>query len=57
VVINGYDGGKDEFSVIDPYHTIPLSKTGRYRVKSDRLIEAMFLAEATFDCTILEIWK
>lgn len=57
VVINGYDSKTDKFSVVDPWHSIPSSKSGRYRVKSDRLIQAMFLAEATYDCTILELWK
>lgn len=57
VVVNGYDQNKDAFSIVDPYHTIPFSKSGRYQVKSDRLVEAMFLAEATHDCTILEIEK
>jgi len=57
VVLESYDQKTDKFSVIDPYHSIPFSKSGRYKVKSDRLIESMFLAEATYDCAILEIWK
>lgn len=55
VIINGYDPKSDKFSIVDPYHTIPFAKSGRYKVKSDKLIQAMLLAEAMRDCTIIEI--
>lgn len=57
VIVNGYDPSSDKFFITDPWHSIPLSKTGRYKVKSDELIAAIYLGEATYDCTILEIWK
>ena len=56
-VINGYDSKSDSFSVVDPYHLIPFAKSGRYRIKSDKLVAAMYLAEANNECTLLEIWK
>lgn len=55
VVVNGYNPDSDRFSIVDPWHTIPMSKTGRYAVPSSKLIAAMYLGEATYDCTIIEI--
>lgn len=55
VTLDGYDPKSDKFSVVDPWHKIPFSKNGRYKVKSDELIAAIYLGEATYDCTVLEL--
>ena len=56
VVLNGYDPKTDKFFITDPWHSIPFSKTGRYEVKSEELITAIYLAEATYDSSIMEIY-
>lgn len=55
VVLDGYDPKTDKFSVVDPWYKIPFSKSGRYKLKSDELIAAIYLGEATYDCTVLEL--
>ncbi len=57
VVVNGYEPVSDKFFITDPWRAIPFSKSGRYKIKSAELIAAMYLGEATYDCTILEIDK
>ena len=57
VIVNGYDPKSDKFFLTDPWHSIPFSKTGRYKVKSDELITAIYLGEATYDCTVMEVWR
>ena len=57
VIVNGYDPVGDKFFITDPWHSIPFSKSGRYKVKSDELVTAIHLGEATYDCTIMEIYK
>lgn len=57
ITINGYNPKSDTFDCTDPWHSIPFSKNGRYKIKSDKLITAIYLGEATYDCTVLEIWN
>jgi hypothetical protein len=57
VIVNGYDPMGDKFFITDPWHSIPRSKTGFYQIKSDELIAAIFLAEATYSATVMEVWK
>jgi len=57
VVLDGYDSGSDKFWITDPWHSISFSKDGHYQVKADELVSAMYFAEATYDCTIMEIWQ
>jgi predicted double-glycine peptidase len=57
VTVSGYDGENDTFTLIDPWHSIPFSKDGIYQVKSARLIAAIYLAEATFDASLLEVYQ
>lgn len=53
VVVNGYENNK--FSIIDPWHSIPFSKNGRYKLEPNKLINAILLGALTYDCCILEI--
>jgi len=57
LILNGYDPKTDKFYITDSWYKIPFSKIGKYKVKSDILINAMFLGQATYDCTVLEIEK
>jgi len=57
VVVDGYNPNTDEFAIKDPWHSIPFSKDGSYKLKSDRLITAMLLGEATYDATIVQLYK
>jgi hypothetical protein len=57
VLVDGYNLDTDEFTIKDPWHSIPFSKDGSYTLKSDRLITAMLLGEATYDATIVQLYK
>lgn len=57
IVVDGYNPGTSEFTIKDPWHSIPFSKDGSYKLKSDRLIMAMLLGEATYDATIVQLYK
>ena len=55
LIVNGYDPKTDKFYITDPWYKIPFSKSGKYKIRSDVLLTAMFLGEATYDCIVLEI--
>lgn len=55
IAINGYDFSKDEFFVTDSGRFTPFNNAGRYKIKSEELIASIYLGEATFDSTILEL--
>lgn len=57
VTVNGYDLKNDKFFVTDSNKFNPFSQNGRYKIGTDTLVAAIYLAEATFDSTILEIYK
>lgn len=56
VVVAGYVRGGAGFAVRDPYVDIPFSRTGRYTVPAQRLVNAVLLGDSTYDAVLLEIW-
>jgi hypothetical protein len=56
VVLSGYVRGGAAFLVRDPYVQIPFSRTGRYTVPAQRLVNAVLLGESTYDAVLLEVW-
>ncbi len=55
VVVCGYRPRSGAFVVADPFHNVPLSRTGRYAVKADRLIAAILLGDQTYDAVLLTL--
>ena len=53
VVICGYYPRSDRFVVRDPSPHIPFSRSGRYSVPSDRLINSILLGDITYDAVLL----
>ena len=53
VVICGYYPRSDRFVVRDPSPHIPFSRSGRYSVPSDRLINSLLLGDITYDAVLL----
>jgi hypothetical protein len=53
VVICGYYPKSDKFLVCDPERDIPFSRSGRYAVRSDRLISSILLGDVTYDAVLL----
>jgi len=53
VVICGYYPKSDRFVVRDPSPHIPFSRSGRYSVPSDRLINSILLGDITYDAVLL----
>lgn len=53
VVICGYDPRSDRFVLSDPSIHSPFSPTGKYPVKTDRLIQAILLGHLTYDAELL----
>jgi hypothetical protein len=56
VVVCGYSGGGRRFMVRDPSSHTPFSRSGRYVVPAQRLINAILLGDVTFDAVLLELW-
>lgn len=57
VVVDGYNSETDEFTIKDPWHSIPFSPNGEYMLKGDKLITSMLLGEATYDATIVQLFN
>jgi hypothetical protein len=56
VVVAGYAQGGQTFFVRDPHRDVPFSRTGRYAVPAQRLVNAILLGDATYDAVLLETW-
>jgi hypothetical protein len=57
VVITGYAPASDRFAISDPFAKVPFSRTGRYTVKSERLLSAILLGDATYDAVLLVLGR
>jgi hypothetical protein len=57
VVVSGHRPQSDRFVVIDPFRNVPISRTGRYTVRADRLLAAILLGDQTFDAVLLTLGK
>lgn len=55
VIIYGYDRGKRQVLVADPYSNNPLAESHYYSVSPERLVGAIFLGIMTFDANLLVI--
>ncbi len=55
VVVCGYYRKSDRFVVRDPSSHIPFSKSGKYSVRSSRLLAAILLGDITYDANLLVI--
>lgn len=53
VVVCGYYPKSRRFVVADPFTHVPMSKSGRYSVKAERLIAAILLGDVTYDANLL----
>lgn len=56
VVVAGYEREGRRFVVRDPHHSVPFSRTGRYSMPAERLINAILLGDSTYDAVLLELW-
>lgn len=57
VVVCGYYPKSKRFVVVDPFTHVPLSKSGRYSVKAERLIAAILLGDVTYDANLLVLGR
>lgn len=57
VVICGYYPKRDRFVVRDPSPHIPFSRSGKYSVPSDRLLNAILLGDVTYDAVLLTLGR
>ena len=55
VVICGYYPQSDRFVVRDPSENIPFSRSGRYTVPADRLLNSVLLGDITYDAVLLAL--
>lgn len=53
VVVSGYEPEGDRFLVVDPSRDIPISGTGVYAVRSERLMASILLSDTTDDAVLL----
>lgn len=56
VVVAGYGRSGSTFSVRDPHPGAPFGGNGCTTVPAQRLINAILLADATYDAVLLELW-
>ncbi len=57
VVVCGYEWHTHRFVVTDPFHNVPLSKTGRYTVPAQRLLLSILLGDQTYDAVLLTLGR
>jgi hypothetical protein len=55
VVVCGHRDGGSRFILRDPARLIPMSKTGKYSVPAQRLLNAILLGSTTYDANLLVI--
>ena len=55
VVVCGYRPRSNGFVITDPFRNVPLSRTGRYTVKAERLVAAILLGDQTYDAVLLTL--
>lgn len=53
VVVCGHEDRGRRFVLRDPARLIPMSKTGKYSVASERLLNAILLGDTTYDANLL----
>ena len=56
VVLAGYTQHGATFHVRDPHRDVPFSRSGRYTITAERLINAVLLGVSTYDAVLLEVW-
>jgi hypothetical protein len=56
VVICGYRRGGESFVVRDPSVDAPFSRSGRYTIGAERLVNSVLMGENTYDDVLLEVW-
>lgn len=57
VVVCGYHPRADRFVVADPFPNVPMSRSGRYSVRAERLLAAILLGDASYDAVLLVLGR